>query len=186
MKINKFIFLGLGVLLIVLSFVIRGFKVTVESSIDGLKEYRSTNSEGEESYMYIDFISSNNDNMFIVYKDNTQYAVKVKSSLIDKMNDTKFDGKTIKLVGKTSSYSQEDKEKIAKSNNDKYSESMESQMNADEVTKFFGNYYLEVNKIVDDSLLGQTNKSICNLFLEMGIILCLLFGFYMIIQRYKD
>ena len=186
MKINKFIILGLGVLLIILSFVIRGFKVTVEGSIDGLKEYRSTNTENEEAYMYIDFISSHNDNMFIVYKDNVQYAIKVKSGLVNKMLDTRFDGKTIKLVGKTSAYSQEDKAALAKSNNDKYSESQESQIDADEVTKFFGNYYLEVNKIVDDTLLGETNKSICNLLLEMGIVLCLLFVFYIFVKKYED
>ena len=183
MNINKNIYLSVGILLLIVSLILRFTAPSKDNINRKMVSFDSVSNINEEAYLYIDYVLLSEDNIVIVLKDNKEYVLKVNEDITEKINNTEFDGTFYRVVGFSKSFDSEMKTKIVNIYNKKYDYSMDSQINESEVESQFSNYYLEVEDLIDDRNIGNTNRSISNLLLEIGIILCAVFVIKVIIMK---
>ena len=174
MKKKEFIFLAVGIVMIVLSIIIRNIIPTKESIKKSMSEITEVTKENVKSYFYPDTILTKIGNNYLVYKDDNRTVIRINEDLVSEMDETPFNGIRYKLVGVSKKLTDEQIDELLKYHNEVYSYSNESQIERDDVEAAYGPYYLEVDSIVDDWTIGNVGKQIANILLEIGIVLSLL------------
>ena len=186
MKNKEYILLILGIILLIISIVLKANIPTKESSIENMTEMTLVNEENKESYFYPETILDNIGNLYIVYKGNDSVFLLISDELKEEFSSTPFDGRRYKVVGTSKQFNSEQKNSLVKYNNDKYFYSMGSQITLDEVDDIFGKYYLDVEKIVDDWTIGSVNKQISNVLLEIGVASMIVGIIFIVIKKYES
>ncbi len=171
MRIKSYIVLIVGILLLIISILSKSLIPTKESVMDSMADFTHINTDGEKSYLYIDFVSFGKDNLFVVYKGDEEYVVKVSDKLVDKMGTTEFDGDRYKLVGISREFDSQTNNDLIAMHNEKYEYSTESQVNEETVNNLYGRYFLEVNKIEDDVSIGMRARDFRTLVIDISIVL---------------
>ena len=63
-----------------------------------------------------------------------------------------------------------------------YSESLEEALTINDFNDYFGNYYLEVDELIDDTSVGRTSSKLASLSLEISIVCIVLFILKLVID----
>lgn len=183
MKIKSTYLLIIAIVMIVLSILLNVYNDSKIKQVD--KDYISfekVNEENQKSFIYPGLVDLDNNNFYIIYSKDNYYIIK---STID-LNKTRFDGKYTRVIGVSKLLNENDKNEIIKMHNDFYKQSQEMQISIRDFDSDFGLYYLEVDKIIDDTDYRVTYNMISRLFLEIGIVFIVLFVIGKIIEYKKQ
>lgn len=180
MKLNDIKFLIIGIVLIVVSIII---SITNSNPVDKINnkytDLAKVSNENKNVYLYVDYVLSSKDNYYIVDLNDNLYVVKSN----DNLKKYTFDGKYTRVVGETKRFTEEQKVMITELYENSYEESEEQETDFDST---FGNYYIEAEKVVDDTSMGSVSNSFASLLLDCGIVLIVVYILGIIIDRKKQ
>ena len=183
MEIKNNYLLIAGIVVIVLSII---FRVYSSSSLDRINnkytDLAKVQNENDKSYLYVEEIILSNGDFYVVGVGENLYVIKSKSNL----RNIDFDGKYTRIIGESKSFNNEETIEILELYNAYNVDMEEFKISIDEFNNEFGNYYLDMDKILDDSSLGTLSKSFSSLLLDCGIALLAVYVLRIIIERKKQ
>ena len=180
MKIKNIYFLIIGIVCIIISIVLSVYVSNLESRINNnYKELSKVNKENEKTYLYFDNIMVNSGDYYIVTMDENIYVLKSNINL----KKYEFDGKYIRVIGYSHKFDDSSSLKVEKIYDDYFDDFDEPDDEEVSFSDIFGSYYLEVDKVIDDTSLGNTISSFSNLLLDIGIILLAVLILKVLIER---
>lgn len=155
-----------------------------ELSLKDLNEFSNTNNVGK-SYVYIDYVSEDNEGYAIVFDNSNPYVVYLDQKSVDEIKKYDYKRRNIKLVGLCTEITDEIKNKILTIYNKNTVVGDEEYLKTEDFNSVFGNYYLNVSKIVDDSTLYKIPSFLTKLFFDLSLVSLLILGFKLILERRK-
>ena len=141
MKRKEYILLVIGLILLVVSFIMKNNIPTKKSELEKMEEITSVKGENIKSYFYPDTILDHIGNNYIIYIDDKTIIAKLNDKLVKEINNTYFDGMRYRLVGISKKLDQEQINELLKYHNETYFYSNESQIDINEVDEIYGPYY---------------------------------------------
>ena len=180
MKIKSIYFLIIGIVCIIVSILLNVFaSSSFERINNNYKELSKVKKENEKAYLFFDDIMVNSDNYYIVTIDENMYILKSKINL----KKYEFDGKYTRVIGSSHKFSETLRAKIEKIYDDYFDEFDEPDDEELSFNDIFGLYYLEVDKVIDDTSLGNSIGSFASLLLDIGIVLIVVLILKIVIER---
>lgn len=174
------IYLIIGLLLIGVSFIFKSKeKTAIEDSIRYLVSFEDVKSDNTNSYIYTSVVDSKVDDYFIVYINDGLYVVK-SNGLFE---ESVFKDRNTKVIGKSIKFDESLKEKIINAYNNKFENDEESKILFEDFNKYFGEYYLNVNEVVNDNTLYKTPYMLFKLFINIGFTFIIIFVFIIITNK---
>ena len=183
MKIKNIYFLIIGIACIIVSILLNVFaSSSFERINNNYKELSKVNKENEKTYLYFDDIMVNYDIYYIVTMDENMYVLKSNINL----KKYEFDGKYTRVIGSSHKFNETLRAKIEKIYDDYFEEFDEPDDEELSFDDIFGLYYLEVDKVIDDTSLGNTTSVFSSLLLDIGIVLIVVLILKVLIERKKQ